>query len=190
MPSVSSAFCGMTPIDTPIIPRVIFPPRSCGSSSRTVLIGMAKPMPDVACLPSVRVDRRIDADDFAPDVQERAAGVARVDGRVGLQHLRAPAFGGREWTLEGADDADADGMRQSERVPDRHDPVAGLHLARVAELDFRQRMIRLFGQLDERAVGQRVASDDARRVFLVGILAVKRDLRFWSPLRPRGCWSG
>ena len=40
-------------------------------------------------------------------------------------------------------------------------------------------MSRLLGQLDERAVGQRVAADHLRRVFLVRILAVERhfDLR-------------
>jgi hypothetical protein len=30
---------------TPIMPRVILPPRSCGSRLRTVLIGTANPMP-------------------------------------------------------------------------------------------------------------------------------------------------
>ena len=75
---------------------------------------------------------------------------------------RAP-FGDGERTLERADDADADGVRQAERVADRHHPVARLHLRRVAELDFGQRVVRLLGQLDERAVGQRIAADDLAR---------------------------
>src|SRR5262249_31325128 len=45
-----------------------------------------------------------------------------------------------------------------------------------AELDFGQRVIRLLGELDERAVGQRVPADDLRLVHLLVVLAVERDL--------------
>ena len=34
-----------------------------------------------------RRDRGVDADHFAADVQQRAAAVARVDGRIGLQEM-------------------------------------------------------------------------------------------------------
>ena len=44
-----------------------------------------------------------------------------------------------ERTAERADHADADGVAEAERVADRHDPVARLHLRRVAELHFRER---------------------------------------------------
>ena len=43
---------------------------------------------DVALLLRAADDRGVDADDFAAHVQQRSARVARVDGRVGLQHLR------------------------------------------------------------------------------------------------------
>ena len=90
-----------------------------------------------------------------------------IDRRVGLQHLRVARLGHRERTLDRADDADADRVREAERIADRHDPVARQHLAGVAELHLGQRVVRLLGQLDERAVGQRIAADDPRLVLLV-----------------------
>ena len=131
---------------------------------------------DVARLARVGVDRRVHADHFAAHVQQRAARVARVDGGVGLQHVDGAPLADRERPLERADDADADGVRQAERVADGHDPVARLHLRRVAELGLRQRVVGLFGQLDQRAVGQRVASHHARAIPDVVFLAVQRDL--------------
>ena len=65
------------------------------------------------------------------------------------------AVGDAEGALRRADDADGDGVRVAERVADRHHPVAGRHLRRVAELRFGQRVVRLVDQLDQRAVGQR-----------------------------------
>jgi hypothetical protein len=67
-------------------------------------------------------------------------------------------------------------VRQVERVADGHDPVTSLHLRRVAELDGRQRVIRLLGQLNQGAVGQRIAADDLGIVFLVVVFTVERDL--------------
>ena len=77
---------------------------------------------------------------------------------------------------ERRDDADGHGVAQAERVADRHDPVARLHLLRVAELRFLQRRRRHLGQLDQRAVGQRVAADDLRRVAFRPAVAEEADL--------------
>src|SRR5207244_6892387 len=44
-PSSSKFSRGTTPTLTPIRPRITLPSRSCGSRSRTVLMGTAKPMP-------------------------------------------------------------------------------------------------------------------------------------------------
>ena len=41
--------------------------------------------PDAVVPAAPRGDRRVDADDFAPQVQERSAAVAGVDRRIGLQ---------------------------------------------------------------------------------------------------------
>ena len=64
---------------------------------------------------------------------------------------------------------------ESERISDRHDPIAGEDLAGIAELHLGQRVVGLFGQFDERAVGQRIAADDPRVVLLAVVLAVERD---------------
>jgi hypothetical protein len=53
-------------------------------------IGMAKPMPTLPLeLSEPVLDGVVDADDAAPAVGEHAAGVARVDGGVGLDDLAA-----------------------------------------------------------------------------------------------------
>jgi hypothetical protein len=65
---------------------------------------------------------------------------------------------------------------KTERVTDGHHPIAGLHLARITKLRFGQRPIRFFDQLDQRAVGQRVAADDFRFVFLVLFVELDGDL--------------
>ena len=64
---------------------------------------------------------------------------------------------------------------EAERIADRHHPVAGLHLRRVAELHLGEVALRL-DQLDQGAVGQRIAADDLGFVVDVGFLAEERDL--------------
>src|ERR1035441_10845489 len=70
-----------------------------------------------------RGDRRIDADHFAADVQQRSAAIARVDGRVGLQEMLV-LHGGVHITLLGADDARRHGRLEAERRTDGHRPIA------------------------------------------------------------------
>src|SRR5262252_451478 len=77
---------------------------------------------DVALRLAVADDRRVHADHLTADVQQRAAGVARVDRRVGLQHLVRSPVGDLKRPLGGADDSHADGVRQAERITDRHHP--------------------------------------------------------------------
>ena len=111
-------------------------------------------------LGAVAQDGRVDAHHLAAHVEQRTAGVARVDGRVGLEHVDAALRRHRERPAQGADDADGDGVVEVERVADRHHEVARLHLIRVAELDLLQRRRGLLQELDEGAVGERVAADD------------------------------
>ena len=111
-------------------------------------------------------------------VEERPAGVAGIDGRVGLQHVDAAATADFERPAQAADDADGDGVVVTERVADGDDPVARLHLPGVAELGLRHlRQRTLLDQLDQRAVGQRIPADDTGlvAVFLVAFLAVELD---------------
>ncbi len=118
--------------------------------------------PDAEVRGAIAQDRGVDADHFTAQVEQRSARIARVDRRVGLQHVDAALRGDRELAAERADHADRDGMVEAERIADGHHPVAGLHLFRVAEAGFRQRAAGLFGQLDQGAVGQRVAAHHLR----------------------------
>ena len=137
--------------------------------------------PDVALLSGVGVDGGVDAYHFAAEVEQRSAGVPRIDRCVGLQHLSRSPLGNGERTLERADDADAHRVRQTERVANRHDPVARLHLRRVSEFDLRQCVVRLLRQFNQGAIGQRIAADDLRVVLLVVIFAVERHLDLVGP---------
>ena len=92
-----------------------------------------------------RDDGGVDADQLALGVDQRAAGVAGVDGRVGLDEVlvaaaRDPA------AAERADDARGDGLAEAERVADGEHEVADLELRRsrrrAARSRFRARMRR------------------------------------------------
>ena len=119
---------------------------------------------------AIAVNRRVDADDLAAKVEQRSAGVAGIDRRVRLKHVRAALLRNRERPAGRADDADADGMSKVERIADRHDPVARLHLAGVAELGHRQIAVGLFDELKQRAVGQRIPANDLGLVIIVLVI--------------------
>ena len=68
-----------------------------------------------------------DADDLAVPVEQRAAGVAGVDGRVELdQALEGLAGADADRPVERRDDAAAQGLGQAEGVAEREDLVADL----------------------------------------------------------------
>ena len=76
----------------------------------------------------------IDADDLAGRGHQRPAGIARVQGRVGLDHaVDQPARAGAQRPAEGADDAGRDRALKAERVADRHHQLADPQLPRIAE---------------------------------------------------------
>ena len=81
-------------------------------------------------------DGGVEADDFAAEIHERAAAVAGVDGRVGLNEVLpaelavaqievVPAFG--------ADDAAGDALAEAERAADGQHEVADLQRVAVAQ---------------------------------------------------------
>src|SRR5262249_31191399 len=75
-------------------------------------------------------DGGVDADQFAVDVQERPARVARVDGRVGLDQVLehgAPRHG--DLPAQGADDAVRDGVPPAVRVADGDHVLADHQIA-------------------------------------------------------------
>ena len=74
---------------------------------------------------------------------------------------------------DGADHANRDRVGVAERIADRDDPVAGGHLRGIAELGLAQRMLRHLGQLDQRAVGERIPADHLGGVGVVVFVAQK-----------------
>ena len=81
-------------------------------------------------------DRRVDADDLALEVHERAAAVAGIDGRVGLQEvLKADAVVAQFEIAAAfrADDAIGDRMAQAEGAAHRQDEIADVDLVAVAD---------------------------------------------------------
>ena len=84
-----------------------------------------------------RIDRGVDAQQLAVHRQQRAAGIAGIDGGVGLDEFvefgntfRAAAHGG--------DDAVGDGLPDAERIADRQHQIADLRLVAVLQFQHRQ----------------------------------------------------
>ena len=94
-------------------------PLIAGTTSLTVSIGTAKPTPVLASPPLVAIC------ELTPitrpcAVEQRAAGVAGVDRRVGLDHAGdREAVGRLDLAVERGDDAAGDGALEAERAADR-----------------------------------------------------------------------
>ena len=116
-------------------------------------------------------DGRVHADDVAIHIQQRSAGVARIDGRVGLNEVLELTGSGRiDGPVLGRDDARCNGLRQRKGTADGADPVAHLRVVGVAQLDGRQR--RAGVNLDDRQVGGLIEANHVRRpahILVVGI---------------------
>src|SRR5262245_37352539 len=103
-----------------------------------------------------RDDRCIDADHLAVEVEQRAAGIAAVDGGVGLNVV---VVGSRiDVTIARRDDASGDGAAEAERVADGDNPFAQSQLLRIAELDRLERLVGL--EPEQRDVGFLVLADE------------------------------
>ena len=107
----------------------------------------------------LRQDGRVDADQLAVGVDERAAGIAEIDGGVGLNEIfeirdAEPAASG------GADDALRHRLTQSKRIADREHDVAGAHLVGSAHRHHR-RVGHVHAQDGQVRIG--VGADDGRR---------------------------
>src|SRR5262249_20502411 len=68
-------------------------------------------------------DRRVDADELAAQVDERAAGIARIDGRVGLDEVLV-VLDVEAGAAERADDSGGDGLAEAEGIADGDDEIA------------------------------------------------------------------
>ena len=87
----------------------------------------------------VALDERVDTHELAVVVDKRAAGVARVDGGIGLDHVGVDGVAaGRahgRGAIERRDDTRGDRLLVAERRTDRHDPLAHVELGGVTDLD-------------------------------------------------------
>ena len=129
-------------------------------------------------------DRGVDADDLAARVEQRAAGVAGIERRVGLQDVvDQPAGAGGEGAAERADDAGGDGVVEAERIADGDGDLADADFAGIGEAEVVQ-----VGQIDAQdgEVGVGIVADEVGARFA----AVGRLRRGLRPRRGRrGCWS-
>jgi hypothetical protein len=109
-------------------------------------------------------DRGVDAHDLAGRDGERTAGVAGVEGRVGLDDIVDDAHGsccsGRQGTAQRAHDARGHTAGQSERVADRNDELTDSQVGCAAELG-RGRGWSIGSNDGE--IRERVGTDDAQR---------------------------
>src|SRR5262249_13388450 len=81
-------------------------------------------------------DLRIHTDNFTLEIEQRAAGIPGVDRRIGLDERDVGIT--RQRARLGADDARGHSIFETERLADRHDPLANLGRFRVADLDVGQ----------------------------------------------------
>ena len=103
-----------------------------------------------------REDGRVDADEFPAEVDQRPAGVTRIDGGIGLDEVLV-IDDTHIGEAHGADDPKGHGLLQAERIPDRHDHLTNLEVAGVAPRQDRQ----LLGvNLDQGDVGLRIRADE------------------------------
>ncbi len=116
--------------------------------------GMAKPMPIDP--PEGEIDRGVDADHLAGEVEHRAAGIAAVDRCVGLQEIVIGS--GMDIARRGRDDPGSDRAAEAKRVADRQHPIADPGLGRIAPARRRQR--RLGIDFQQRQIADLIAPDD------------------------------
>ena len=108
---------------------------------------MAKPM-----FWGVAADGGVDGDDLAIGVEQRPAGVAGVDGGVGLDEVGEVGFAvGLHVAANGGHDAGADAVAIAHGVADGDDGLADHEVAAIAELDDGEGLVA--GDLEDREVG-------------------------------------
>src|SRR6516165_4775410 len=105
-----------------------------------------------------RDDQRVDADDFAIEIEQRATGIAPVDRRVGLDEVVVRPGG--DVAVARRDDAGRHRAAQAERIADGDHPFAEPQLVGIAEFHRHQRFRRL--EFQHREVGLLVDADDLR----------------------------
>ncbi len=83
---------------------------------------------------TIRQNGGVDTDQFAALIDQGAARIAGVDGRIGLDEIFV-VFNAEVGAALGADDAHGDGLADAEGVADGEHIVADLHLVGIADGD-------------------------------------------------------
>ena len=97
--------------------------------------------------------------EFAAIIHQRAAGIARINRRIGLNEVLVVLDAEVAAALR-AHDAHRHGLADAERIADRQRVVADLHFGRIAQ---RNRWLNLSPvQLQHRDVRLRIGADDLR----------------------------
>ncbi len=94
-----------------------------------------KPDSDVAA--GGRQNRRVDADEFAAQIHERAARITRVDRSIRLNEILV-AFDAEAAAAKRADDSRRYGLIEAERITDGNHVVADAQSGRIREFDLCQ----------------------------------------------------
>ena len=118
--------------------------------------GIAKPMPMLPPLPEKMA--LFTPTSCALQIHERAAGIARIDRRIGLNEVLI-RLGIVVGAAERADDAGGHRVTERKRIADREHEVADFGLTRVRERHFDE-IFRV--DLQHRHIGGFVAADDLR----------------------------
>ena len=105
------------------------------------------------------LDRGVDADHLALEVEGRAARVAAVDRRVDLHEVVEAA--GADHAVLGRNDARGDRIAQPERIADRDHRIADPDRVGVRELDVGQGLVCV--DLEHGEIGVRIGADHRRR---------------------------
>ena len=101
-------------------------------------------------------------------VEQRSAGVSRIDGRVCLNcALDGPPISSSYWTLQATDDAGGKCPIKTEGIADRQHLLTNLKLLRITQRNNRQRLLWSFNQLDYGQVGVWIAAHQPGRVVLL-----------------------
>ena len=118
-------------------------------------------------------DRRVDADHLPAHVDQRAAAVAGIYGRVGLHEILVGAVVRNVPALLGADNARGHGAIEPKRAADRQYPVAHFQLVAVAPLG---RSEMRGGDLQHGQIGQFVVADELHFIDRAAVGEMDRDI--------------
>ena len=119
----------------------------------------------------------VDADEPAFSINQRATGIARVDGGVGLDEILVLVEARQTASAQGADNPHGDRLANAEGIPDGQNHIANLQQVAVGKRDGRQA-----GGFDfqDGHIGRRIGADNLGGVILLVTRHV--DLDFTGPL--------